>query len=653
AAAQAGLATTAHNIANATTVGYNRQIVLQAAIGGQDEGGGFIGKGTMFVSVRRVYNEYLGTQVRGAQTAHGQLQSHYTLASRINNLLANPESGLSPVLQDFFKSVQNLAANPEAGGSMLASAESLAGRFQSMDGQLRELRTATNTEISSSIDAINSYAQQIADLNKAINGAQSGSGQLPNDLLDQRDYLVGQLSKETKVTVTKDGNNYGIFIGNGQPLVVGSTVSELEAVPSATDVNDISVGLVGSTGTIRLADSSLQGGRLAGLFSYRATTLTNAQNELGRIALGLADTFNAQHRLGMDQTGAMGSNFFSTAAPVVNANILNTGTGVVAATVTDVGALKASDYKLVYDGTDYVVTRMSDNTQVSSVAGPGFPAAGITVDGVNITLSSGAMLAGDNFIVRPTANAASGFNVLVTDVSNIAAAAPIMATMPMTNSGSGTISNGAVDSNFDPLWAALPVTLAYDAAAGELNDPGTGPGTGFAFPVKVTKIDGTSTVYAAGTPVPYTSGATLTFGATLGPPLDAAGISVKLSGALGDGDQFTVQANQNAAGDNRNTVLLGALQTANTLVGGSTTYQGALGQLVSSVGNKTHELEVGMDAQANLVTQLNHAQQSDSGVNLDEEAANLLQYQQAYTAASKVMQAVKEMFDVLVSLGNA
>jgi flagellar hook-associated protein 1 len=654
-AAQAGLATTAHNIANAKTPGYNRQIVLQAAIGGQDEGGGFIGKGTEVISVRRVYNEYLGAQVRIAQTSGGQLSSHYTQASRINNLLADPTSGLSPVFQDFFKSVQDLTANPAARGSLLASAESMASRFQSMDGQLRELRVAVNSQISTSISAINSYAAQIADLNHAIAGAESGSGQLPNDLLDQRDYLVTELSKETKVTVTKDGSSYNIFIGNGQPMVVGATLSQLAVVTSPTDVSEVAVGLVTSTGNIRLADTSLQGGKLGGLFDFRSTTLTNAQNSLGRIALGLASTFNDQHKLGQDQNGAMGGDFFSMGTPVINDSTLNTGTAVIGASISNVSALTTSDYKVAYDGANYKITRMADNTQMYT--GTLLPPP--SIDGIDFSVA-GAAVSGDYFIVKPTINGASGFNVLVTDTTNIAAAAPIITSTPMSNSGSGSISAGSVDQNFPSSTVTLPVTLVYDAVAGKLNDSITVPpaaGTGFTFPVKVTKLDGSSIIYPANTPVVYSPGATITFGTPTPalpalPTTDVGGISVKVSGALGNDDKFIVGANTNSSGDNRNMVLLGALQTANTLVGGTTTYQGALGKLVSEVGNKTHELEVGKDAQDNLVGQLRQAQESDSGVNLDEEGANLLRYQQAYMAAGKVMQTIKEMFDVLVTLGR-
>jgi flagellar hook-associated protein 1 FlgK len=475
---------------------------------------------------------------------------------------------------------------------------------------------------------------------------------MPNDLLDQRDYLVGELSKLTKVSVTKDGNNYSIFIGNGQPMVVGSTVSKLQAVTSPTDSSEVAVGLVTSTGTIRLADNSLPGGKLGGLLEFRATTLTNAQNELGRIALGLAMSFNDQHKLGMDQTGAMGGNFFSMAPPVVNMNTLNTGDGMIAASVTDASLLKASDYKLVYDGTNYTVTRMRDNVQVSSIPGPGFPVDGITVEGVNIALASGTMAAGDNFIVKPTVNAASSISVLVTDTLNIAAAAPIAAETPTSNAGSGAINSATVDKHFLPSMATPPIDLYYDAATKTLNDSTASPQTGFAFPVKVT-VNGTSTIYPAGTPVPYTAGATITFGAALpGPPPDVGGMSVKIGGMPAQGDKFTVSANSSLSGDNRNMVLLAGLQTANTLMDGTTTYQGALAQLVSSVGNKTHELEVGKNAQGNLVTQLRQAQDADSGVNLDEEGANMLRYQQAYMAAGKVMQAVKEMFDLLMSLGR-
>lgn len=648
-AAQAGLATTAHNIANQKTAGYNRQVVLQAAVAGQNEGGGFIGKGTEVVSVRRVYNEFLAAQVRTVQTNQSQFEAHYTQANRINSMLADPTSGLSPVLEDFFQSVHDLTGNPDGRGSLLATAQSMAARFQSMDGQLRELRTAVNGEVANTITAINSYAKQIGDLNDAISNAQSGSGQPPNDLLDQRDYLVGELSKLTKVTVSKDGTSYGIFIGNGQPMVVGNTVAKLEATPSSTDLSEITVGLATGAGTIRLSEGNLQGGKLGGLLEFRATTLTNAQNALGRIALGLATTFNDQHKLGLDANGAVGGNFFGMGQPVVNTNRLNTGTGVLNASVTDVNALKASDYKVGFDGANYNIVRLSDKTVVSSTPGP-LTAPGITVDGVNVSLSAGTMNAGDYFIVKPTIAAAGAFSVLVSDPNNIAAAAPINTSSPMTNTGSAKISAGSVDATFNATTffggpPPTPRTLTYSAPVA----PAT-VGTLSGFPAGPVTADVPMTIggvtYAAGAPlpagpIPYAPGATLTFG----------GVSVSISGMPKDGDTFVISPNTAVTGDTRNMGLLAKLQTTDTLIGGTVNYQGALAAMVSDVGNKTHELEVGTEAQTNLVSQLRQAQDADSGVNLDEEGANLLRYQQAYIAAGKVMQAVKEMFDALVAIG--
>jgi flagellar hook-associated protein 1 FlgK len=663
-AAQAGLATTGHNIANAKTPGYNRQVVLQAAVSGQNEGGGFIGKGTVIVGVNRVYNEYLADQLRSISTTKGQLDSHYTEAKRINNLLADPTSGLSPVLQDFFKGVQALSGdaslNPSRQG-MLASAESLAGRFQSLNGQLQEIRDGINSQITTSVGSINSYAQQIASLNDAIGKAQSAAdGAAPNDLLDQRDYLVGELSKETQVSVIKEGTNYSIFIGNGQPMVIGTRASQLQAVPSPTDSTQLQVGYVAGSGVITLPENSLPGGKLGGVFEFRAKTLDTAQNSLGRIALGLASTFNAQHRLGQDQTGTMGGNFFAEARPVVNANIYNAGIPAgtpagVDATIADVSKLTTSDYSFARDVSgNYTVTRLSDNAKIYSNAAP--PSA--PIDGINFTITSGTMANGDNYVVKPTIMGAASFKVLVTDQANIASAVPISTAYSMSNSGTGAIGGAAVDKNFAPSMIGTPVTLNYVAnvpatvpASGTLNDSTTAPGTGFAFPVKVT-VNGASTIYAAGTPVPYTAGATITFGASLpGPPPDVGGMSVKITGMPANGDAFTVSANPNAASDNRNMLLLGALQSANTLVNGTTSYQGAFGQLVSQVGNKTHELEVTKSAEDTLLSQVTQAQQSESGVNLDEEAGNLIRYQQAYQAAAKVMQTVKEMFDLLAALG--
>ncbi|HEV2609540.1 MAG TPA: flagellar hook-associated protein FlgK [Noviherbaspirillum sp.] len=622
AAAQAGLVTTGHNIANASTPGYTRQVVVQTSAGSQDTGFGFIGKGTQVSDVKRVFSEFLNTQVMTSQSSKYQLDTYYAQISRINNQFADSTSGLSPVLQDFFKGVQDMAANPSstaARQTALSSAETLAARFQGLSNQLKEVEASVRGQIGNSVDTINVYTKQIAKLNDAIEKAQGQSdGRPSNDLLDQRDYAISELSKEIKTTVVKQGNTYNVFIGNGQPVVVGTKTYDLVSTTSAADPSRTAVGYVSNGEVIELADSHLNGGKLGGLLEFRSKALDLAQNSLGRIATGLAMTFNAQHALGQDQTGALGGSFFKVGAPDVRAGVGNTGNAVVGATVTDANALTTSDYRLQYTGGNYVVTRLSDNAVRYTNAA--FPAG--AVDGINFNIASGTIAAGDEYVIKPTANAAGGFGVTINDVSKIAAAAPIRTTAPLTNTGTGTISAGTVNGP-PPTNANLqqPVTITFTSAT-TFNVTGTGTGN----PVGVA----------------YTPGGNITYN----------GWTVQLSGAPANGDTFTIGPNTNGTGDNRNALLLAAQQTANTLGNGTASYQGAYAQLVSQVGNKTREVEVTGKAESKFLAQAVAQQQAESGVNLDEEAANLMRYQQAYQAAAKVMQTAGELFDLLLTMGN-
>jgi flagellar hook-associated protein 1 FlgK len=712
AAAQAGLATTGHNIANAATPGYSRQIVIQTSAGGQSTGSGFIGKGANVVDVQRVYNELTAGQVRSAQSAQVQSQTYYGQISMIDNLLADTAGGVSPAMQDFFKGVQDLASNvnaPAARQATLSSAEALAARFQSLDGQLRELSQGVNGQISTSVSSINSYAQQIAKLNDSIEKAMGASdGKAPNDLLDQRDYALSQLSKEVKVTLVKQGNSYNVFVGNGQPLVVGAKPQTLVATSSVTDQSRIQIGYQSPGGqVVRLDESMFTGGKLGGLFGFRANTLDVAENSLGRVAIGLATTFNAQHKLGQDQTGALGGDFFVAATPRVDASFNNDQTlpvGAVGASITDVSKLTTSDYRVSYDGTNYTVTRLSDNQQLYN--GLAFP-QGKEFDGVTLTEAS-TLRSGDEFVVRPTVNGAANFAVAIKDVSKIAAAAPVSTLAPIANTGSGKITPASVNSTvlLQPTQLALtangvaapggtltgfPANVAFSVTSGgvttsypagtagpvpynagdtltiggvDLSVPTTagahtiarpyttltfsgGNLTGFPadIDVKVTHADGTVNSYTGVTPattVAYQTGDTISYG----------GVSFTLTGSPSDNDTFKISANANGVGDTRNAVLLGALQTANTLSNGSTTYEGAYAQLVSVVGNKTRELEVSAKAESAYLDQAVAAQEAESGVNLDEEATNLMRYQQAYQAAAKVMQTASTLFDTLLAISG-
>lgn len=641
AAAQMGISVTGHNIANANVVGYSRQTILQSAREPQNIGGSFVGQGTDVTEIQRAYNSYLAQQVNTAQSNKGQIDSYYAQISQINNLVADSSAGVSPALQDFFSSIQNVAASPNgtagsaARQSALSAGNALTDRINSLQANLDGLSTDVNNQITSTVGTINSYASQIAQLNDVIQKAESSTnGASPNDLLDQRDQLITQLSQLTKVSTVTQGSQYNVYIGNGQPLVMGSSTNQLQATTSLTDPSRAEVAYIANGQTILLGEKSLPGGKLGGLFDFRANTLDNTQNSLGRLAIGIAATFNAQHKLGQDLNGQLGTNFFTIAGPVVTPSANNTSTAKINASITDPSALTTSDYRLQFDGTNYKITRISDGrTQLS-------PTLPLVIDGVTFQIAPPpaptAPAAGDEFLIRPTAAGASSFSVALTDISQIAAAAPVATNVPATNTGGGKITPGVVDSTYTSASLSTPVKLTFASNAF----------TGFPVGSNVTVTNNGVTTsyspYVALTPVAYTPGATISF----------SGVSVVVSGNPANGDVFNITQNTNGSGDNRNATLLSALQAKNTLANSTTSYQGAYAQLVSSIGNKANELKVNGTAESKLLDQTVAAQQSESGVNLDEEAANLLRYQQAYQAAGKLMQIASQLFSTLLTLGG-
>jgi flagellar hook-associated protein 1 FlgK len=640
-AAQVGLSTTGHNIANANVPGYSRQVAIQSTTPGQDIGVGFIGTGTEVAQIKRHYDDFLNSQVRGAETTQAALTSYYSQISQIDNMLADTTSGLSPALQDFFKGVQDASSNPASAASrqaMLSTASSLASRFQGISARLNEIGTGVNSQISTTVTQINSYASKLAELNHSIAALSTDPSIAPNDLLDQRDQVLTELNKLVKTNVTPGENHtINVSIGTGQPLVVNNRNFELAAIPSPTDVNRLQIGYATAGQTIPLPESVLTGGALGGLLEFRSNALDHAQNALGQIAAGLAVSFNAQHKLGQDQNGAPGVDFFGPINAQVGRNSLNSlgSTAAVTAVVTDATALTSSDYNVDYDGANFIVTRQSDGKKTTINPFP--QAVPQTIDGVDYTIS-GTPMTNDNFLVRPTVNAAADFQLMQKDPAKLALAAPISTAAPLSNTGNGKITPGSVDAGYLAPGNALaaPVTLLYDKATSSFS--GFPP----AQDVTVT-VNGVPTVYPAGTPsIPYTDGAAISFG----------GITLSISGTPGDTDSFTVGPNTSGVGDSRNGVLLGALQTKNVLNNGNANFQTGYAQMVNFIGNKTREAQIGGLAADAAVQQAQNSQQAVSGVNLDEEAANLLRYQQAYQASGKVMQIASQMFDVLVSLGR-
>lgn len=623
-AAQIGLSTTEHNIANANTPGFNRQEVLLGTRLPQATGAGFIGQGVDVSTVKRIYNEFLSGQVLQGQAQASQLETYYQQIGQINNMLADPKTGLSPAVQVFFSAVNDVASSPESQAArqvMLGSAQSMVSQFQSLNQRMSDMNSSINGQVSSSVTTINSYAQQIASMNKNIVMAQAASnGQPPNDLLDQRDQLISQLNQEIKATVVKQSDgSFNVFIGTGQSLVVGEQAITLQAAQSLSDPSRLEVAYGSGASVTRLLQNSLQGGNLGGLIAFRRESLDVVQNALGRVAIVLADTFNQQHKLGQDLSGNMGGNFFAQPVPLVNTNTANTGTATISASVVSSSALTGSDYSLRFNGgTAYTLTRLSDNTVTAFATLPQ------TVDGLTITTTGGA-IAGDSYTIRPTVNGARDIAVAISDPSKIAASVPIRTNASLANIGSGRISGSTVNAIL-PVNANLqqPVSIVFDSPPTTYTVTGTG--------VPSSPVAGVA--YSAGTDITYN------------------GWTMQIAGVPAAGDTFTVASNTNATADNRNALLLASLQTKNTVAGGTASYQGAYAQLVSQVGNKTRELETTSLAQTNMVNQIIQTQQSVSGVNLDEEAANLMRYQRAYQAAGKAIQIAGTLFDTLLSLGK-
>jgi flagellar hook-associated protein 1 len=622
--AQIGLATTQHNIANANTPGFNRQETLQVARQAQLTGAGFIGQGVDVTSIKRIYDQFLSTQLMQEQGQAAQLSTYYAQMQQIDNMLADPTAGLSPALQNFFNAVNTVASTPDsqaARQSMLSSAQSLTSTFQMLNQRFTDLNDSVNGQITNSVTTINSYSKEIAALNQSIVLAEAASnGKPPNDLLDQRDQLISLLNQEVNATVVKQSDgSYNISIGTGQMLVTGAQSFDLQAVQSLSDPTKLEVALGTSGGaTIRLPQNNFTGGNLGGILAFRQT-LDNTQNTLGLIATGLAGTFNQQHQLGLDLNGALGGDFFNQALPVVHKNTSNTGNADISATISDYAALTGSDYLLRYDGTNYILTRLSDNTATS--LGSTLPA---TVDGLDISLASGTPATSDSFLIRPTVNGALGISVAINDPAKIAIAIPVRTDVALTNTGSGKIGPATVAS---PINANLmdDVTISFiDATHYTVTDNTTA----------------TTLVGPPGTLYDPNAGATLSFN----------GWTVQLTGAPTAGDSFSVVRNTNATADGGNALLLAGLQTQDTLANGTLSYQGMYSQLVNQVGNKTRELQVTSAAQDSMVSQTQQAQQAVSGVNLDEEAANLMLYQRSYQAAGKAIQIANTLFDTLLQL---
>jgi len=654
-AAQWGLTTTGQNISNTATPGYTVERPVYAETSGQYTGSGYLPQGVSTTTVQRQYSQYLTTELNNAQASGSALSTYNTMISQLNNVVGSPTTGIASAITGYFTGLQNVSNSPATLATRqtaVSAAQTLANQINAAGQQYDQLRQSVNTQLADTVSQINGYTQQIAALNAQIT-AGSSQGQPPNQLLDRRDEAVSNLAQLVGVQVVQSNGSYSVFTGNGQPLVVGANSYNLGTATSA-DPSELSVTYLGPAGASPaptpqpLLDSQLvaAGGTLGGLAAFRSQTLDPAQAQLGAIATSFAAQVNAQNALGITLNGTPGGALFSVSPPTTYANSQNTGSATLTVNFANSAQPTTSDYRLSYDGAMYTLTDISSGSVVASESSLTDPATGLPAfNGLQIT-ASGTMKAGDSFTIEPTRGALDTFALKTTSAADIAAASPVLAFAASGNTGSATISEGAVTAGYIAPTSALQLTYSTASGSGTLGNFANG-----------STVTIGSTTYTIGTTapavtsVPYdpATGATITIGTgTSTGSTSMNNVTVTISGTPANGDTFTIGPNTGATSDGRNAQALSSLATARALSGGTLSLTASYANYVNGIGNQASQVQTSSTAQSTLVTQITSAQQSVSGVNLNEEAANLLQYQQLYQANSKVIQTAQTLFQTLL-----
>jgi flagellar hook-associated protein 1 FlgK len=611
-ALQRALDVTSNNIANANTPGYSVERANLQELPAQQTGRGYVGSGVEVASITRSYDEALAQQVRSSQSSYSGYNTFATQAAQVDNLLSAQGSGLGATLQNFANALQNVANSPSSTAQrqvLLSQAQALTQQLQSYDGQLSQFSSSLESQIGTNVTQINSLASGIASLNSQI-ATGLASGQTPNDLLDQRDQLIDQLSQYVSVsTSTQSDGQTNVFIGTGQPLVTGGTSQALTTIQDPYDATRHEVGLQGPSGAVDIT-AQISGGSLGGLLSARSQVLDTTRNALGQISVGVATLMNQQQAAGMDLTGAAGAAMFSVGGVQSLGATSNGGAATVSTSITSLGSLSTDDYKLQFSGGSW---QLSDVTTGQAVAmtGSGTVASPFAAAGLSIVVS-GAAANNDSFLIRPTAAATLGLTLLLNSPAQIAAAAPIQAAAASSNTGTAAISPGSV---LDPSNPQLLTTATISFL----------------------------------TPTTYQINGAGNFAYTPGSAISANGWSVTISGAPAAGDTFTVSRNSAGSGDNRNALAMVSALSGAALNGGTTSLNDAANNLIGQVGVITQQAQSSASVQQGINQDAVTARSNVSGVNLDEEAANLLRFQQAYQACAQLISASNTMFNSLIA----
>lgn len=627
------LEVTGNNITNSSSKSYTRQSIHFSPTLSQRYGNSFIGSGVTLSDIKRNSDKFATEQVRGALTTKAQYDGFYQQAIQIDQLLTQKGISLSGGVQTFFDALSNLNNTPDslvARGLMLQQSQMLVKQFSSMQLRLNESQQNNNAQIQEIANQINQITTNIAQINVQLTATPNAP-----ELLDKRDELLHELAKFTPVSVVDQGSEgiISVVIGSGEMIVMGAEQRNLTVNADPTGQFGTKIFLENGLGQLEIS-SGLNSGMLGGLLDYEKNVLQYGSQLIGQMAIGLATSFDSQHQLGMDMNSQLGINFFTDynqpnlqlARSIPSTS--NTGTGVLSVAISNINQTQLSDYQLVVSDAatnQITITRQSDGqtTTLNWTNTPPTPPAGqFVLDGMTVTVDNvGNLVNNDSFTLSPTSGAALNLGINITDPRQIALAAPVRTQNSLSNTGTGNILLG------DVLNTAT-VNKEYNIQ--------------FISPSQYNIVNVTDSITTG--PFTFTPNTNNT---VMIPDTSNPSYSIVLSGIPQTGDTFTSSYNMGGIGDNRNGLNLGALQQTQMFNGGTETLFDRYTDLVSQVSGLTYQAKIGGEAATIIYQQAVDYRDSKSAVDLDEEAANLLRFEQAYQAASRVMAASSEIMDIL------
>lgn len=633
---QRALDVTGNNIANFKTRGYSRQSIQFTPIASNRYAGSYIGAGVSVSSIYRNVDQFANAQVRSTLSYRTQYDAFYNQAIQIDKLLSQDGSSISVPLQTFFDSIGQLNSTPDniaTRGVVLKQSQLLAQQFNSLQTKLEEYERNSTLQVTESVKIINRITKELAE----VNGKLLGNNNIP-ELLDHRDELLKQLSGYTDLSIFDQGDGtISVGIASGDMLVAGTQQRDLVVGTGKDSIFGTKIFLSsGGNNQVDITDR-LTTGMLGGLIDYEKNVLGQASQLIGQMAIGLAQTFNTQHKLGMDMNSQIGKDFFTDfnspgqMLKRSTASADNSGTAVLSVNISDISQVKLSDYDLIISDTganELRLIRKSDGTSTTltwSSSPPAPPAGQVVIDGMTITVNDLSQLANnDHYTLTPTRGAARDFALEIKDAYEIALASPVKTTASLNNTGQGQIILGPV-LNTASVNKQFRIDFISDTQYNLVNVTDSTTAGPFAF------VPNTNNV------IQIPDGITPSY-------------SVVLSGIPKSGDQFTTDYNTGGFGDNRNGLILGNIQQNKIFSNGSETLFDRYGSLLAEVGGRTNQAKTSFESADILHKQALDFQDSKSGVNLDEEGANLLVFQQAYQAAGKLMEISNQIMNLLFDI---